>query len=252
MFSTLLKQGVLCALGLLAVNANAKCNADNCYRALFPCGSTAALSTATAFCATVTAGGTTATNYPTRATAACGTAPARYISACACGPTCTTTTLPCPTVTPGSLLPNGDFECGLAPWKTEVPDSSASAGVTTPGNTGTHSFEVVLSAPPATPQLGVSARVISATVPVEVGATYTLTFYTNFSDFGNGFIGVMANGSPIYTIDAGDNGAGVGFYSKNTVSYTASTSSVYFTFEFLFGTTSAGIDRIDTISLVKV
>ncbi|KAK3685306.1 hypothetical protein B0T22DRAFT_517330 [Podospora appendiculata] len=242
-----LKQGLLVAAGLLTIGTSATCHADNCYRALFPCSSAAALATATAYCATVTAGGTTATNYPTRATAACGTAPARYISACACGPTCTTTTPACPTATPPV---NGDFECGgLAPWTLQVPDPSASGAVTSPGNTGAFAFEVDLHAAPATTELGVSARIISAPFAVVPGAAYTLTFWTFFDQVDNGFIGVMVNGQPIWTVDAGD--LGFGAFHKSTVPVTPTTASVTLTFEFLFGAVSQAVDRIDSISFVK-
>ncbi|KAK8087598.1 hypothetical protein PG997_002559 [Apiospora hydei] len=122
---------------------------------MFPCASSAALSTAATYCQTITASGATATNYPTRAVSACGTTPARYLSACSCGPTCTTAT-PIPTATPcpapnptsGNVLSNSDFECGLAPWKPQIHDpSSASYLLTTAAasaHTGTHAFEVTL------------------------------------------------------------------------------------------------------------
>ncbi|KAI0506389.1 hypothetical protein F5B22DRAFT_453009 [Xylaria bambusicola] len=58
------------------------CNADNCYRALFPCPSPSVVTEAVRFCATVSAD--SATNYPTRAIDACGTGKERYISACSC------------------------------------------------------------------------------------------------------------------------------------------------------------------------
>ncbi|KAI1361526.1 hypothetical protein F5Y08DRAFT_16148 [Xylaria arbuscula] len=58
------------------------CNADNCYRALFPCPSPSAVTEAVRFCGTVSAD--SATNYPTRAIDACGTSKDRYISACSC------------------------------------------------------------------------------------------------------------------------------------------------------------------------
>ncbi|KAJ3566398.1 hypothetical protein NPX13_g7142 [Xylaria arbuscula] len=58
------------------------CNADNCYRALFPCPSPSAVTEAVRFCGTVSAN--SATNYPTRAIDACGTSKDRYISACSC------------------------------------------------------------------------------------------------------------------------------------------------------------------------
>jgi len=95
-----------------------------------PCQAPVIWSSARAFCATITAGGTTATDYPTRATAACGTAPAKYLSACARSLTCTPTTstsAPSPTSTTClhlGLVPNGDFEYGTTSWTVQVPDST--------------------------------------------------------------------------------------------------------------------------------
>ncbi|KAI0439497.1 hypothetical protein F4803DRAFT_44828 [Xylaria telfairii] len=60
----------------------AYCNADNCYRALFPCPSPWIVTEAVLYCATVSA--ISATNYPTQAISACGTEKDRYISACSC------------------------------------------------------------------------------------------------------------------------------------------------------------------------
>ncbi|KAI0533864.1 hypothetical protein GGR58DRAFT_516594 [Xylaria digitata] len=58
------------------------CNADNCYRALFPCPSPWVVIEAVRYCATVSAN--SASNYPTQAIAVCGTGKERYISACSC------------------------------------------------------------------------------------------------------------------------------------------------------------------------
>ncbi|KAL8636525.1 MAG: hypothetical protein Q9228_006085 [Teloschistes exilis] len=76
-----------CLLGASAVSATS-CNADNCLRALFPTQSPAVYSSDAAFCATFTTSPRTATtDFPSKASAACGTAPARYSSACSCRPT---------------------------------------------------------------------------------------------------------------------------------------------------------------------
>ncbi|KAK3941002.1 hypothetical protein QBC46DRAFT_363678 [Diplogelasinospora grovesii] len=261
MLSAMLNKGLLLAVGLLAAEASAACNANNCYRAMFPCGNAAQLSTASAFCATITAGGTTASNYPTKATAACGSDPSKYLSACACGPTCTptatgssasstitlssttsssssSTSNACTaTVTPNNLIANGDFECGQAPWTIEVPDRAAFAGLSDVGsNTGDNNFMVGLYSKPATPQLGVNARIISSTFPVTPGVNYRLSFYSEFSSTQAGFIGVMVNNNPIYTVDASDFGC-----------------CQYFpNFEFLFNTQiTDGSMRIDTIALTR-
>ncbi|KAL8791025.1 MAG: hypothetical protein Q9195_006099, partial [Heterodermia aff. obscurata] len=63
-----------------------------CLRALFPTQSPAVYSSDAAFCATFTATvRTQTTGFPSKATAACGTAPARYSSACSCKPTLAST-----------------------------------------------------------------------------------------------------------------------------------------------------------------
>ncbi|KAI2614993.1 hypothetical protein GGR54DRAFT_642731 [Hypoxylon sp. NC1633] len=74
-------------LFILAVHAQSGCNHDDCYNALFPCDSPVALAEALNYCSTV--GHYGATNYPARATAACGNTNKRaYISACACDVVC--------------------------------------------------------------------------------------------------------------------------------------------------------------------
>ena len=223
----------------------------SCYRALFPCGNPAAISSAVDFCLTLTAVKATATTTPTRATSACGTDPARYSSACSCGPTCTSTTptttaCPTPTGGAGGLVPNGDFECGITSWTPQVPDTAASWKISSPGATGTSAFEADLLAAPATPELGVSVRVTSASFAVVPGAEYTLTFNSWFDDLQSGFIGVMVNGEPIYTVDATDKGAGA--WHLNIVSYTPSVASINLRFEFLFGSQHApGVQKVDSV-----
>jgi hypothetical protein len=216
----------------------------SCYRALFPCKSPSAWSTASSFCATITSGANTATNYPTRATSACGTAPARYISACACGSTCTPTPVPCPSL---GLIPNGDFECDLASWTVQVPDPAATPSIVTPGNTGAKAFQAHLGSSPVSPELGVSARIISETVPVTVGAPATLTFSTFFTEGTEGFIGVQINGSPVLTIDAHDRPVGV--WNGFSLDYTPTSESLTVMFEFLFDAAraSTGDMRVDGV-----
>ncbi|OIW32617.1 hypothetical protein CONLIGDRAFT_699440 [Coniochaeta ligniaria NRRL 30616] len=243
---------LLASASLFSAVAQATCHADNCYRALFPCASPAAVSSAVDFCLTLTAVKASTTTTPTRAVSACGTDPARYSSACACGPTCpttiaTSTSTSCPSPTPaGNVVPNGDFECGIAPWTPEVPDSAATWTLSSPGATGSFAFEADLLGVPVSPELGVSVRVTSAAFAVTPGVVYTLTFNSWFDDLLSGFIGVMVNGSPIYTVDATDKGAGA--WHLNTVSYTPTAASVNLRFEFLFGTQhEPGVQRVDTV-----
>jgi hypothetical protein len=219
---------------------------------MFPCQSPAAWSTASAFCATVTAGGSTATNYPTRATAACGPTPDRYLSVCGCGPTCTPTPTG-PTTTPSAsctppptvgLLPNGDFECALEPWTVQVPDLAAKTSITSPGNTGSKAFQVRLFSSPSTPQMGVSARIISPRIAVAANVPCKLKFSAFFDNLEAGMIGVLINGAPVWTIDAKDKGANK--WVPVAVDYTPQTDYVTITFEFLFGLYPS-IDKIDSV-----
>lgn len=209
---------------------------------MFPCQSAAAWSTATSFCATITAGGTTATNYPTRATAACGTVPAKYLSVCGCGPTCTPTPTTCP---PLGLVPNGDFECDTTSWTVQVPDSAASTSIVSPGNTGTKAFQVQTRSAPITPELGVSARIISSTINAAANVPSKLTFASFFTSTDAGAIGVQINDAPVYLLDAADKPAGV--WNSNSIDYTPSTDQVVIKFEFLFGPYPSTA-RIDTVN----
>ncbi|KAK4210572.1 hypothetical protein QBC37DRAFT_376902 [Rhypophila decipiens] len=249
-----MKCTVLSFAAVLCVPTYAKCNADNCYRALFPCGNPVALGSAVNFCQSLTAGAGTPAVTPSRATSACGSGPARYSSACSCGPTCTTTSssavnTACPT--PTALVPNGDFECPYnVVWDPEVPDTSAIWELRQPGNTGNFAFEAHLLSPPATPELGVSVRVTSKPFTVTPNVPYKLGFASWFDSLDSGFIGVMINGSPVYTVDARDKGA-AGAWHDNTVSFTPTGSTVTLKFEFLFGNQHApSVQRIDTVTFI--
>ncbi|KAJ9134272.1 hypothetical protein NKR23_g10198 [Pleurostoma richardsiae] len=246
-----------CLLGgsLLASLVNADCHANNCYRALFPCPteSLSALAAATSYCATITQGTVTATNFPSRATSACGTDPSPYISACACGQTCAPA---CPAPTVG-ILPDGDFECtAVSPWRYEILDSSARVEVGPPANTGARSFGAVLTASPATAEQGVSVRLESRPLPVKAGRSYLLGFALWFSGPDVGFAGVKFNGVPVKTVDARDVPPTGEFHSSNAT-YTAPAgkdTTVTVAFEFLFDAArvSSGSQRVDTITLVEL
>jgi hypothetical protein len=253
------------SLGLFIVGSNAAtaCSADkyvptthpkytkpnseysSCYRALFPCPTPTAVSQAFAFCATITSGGQTATNFPARATAACGTSPDRYISACKCGPTCTTTAA-CSTPTAGLIY--GDFECGLPPWTTQVPDPAASVKISSPGFTGQKAVEADFTPPPQTPEFGTSARIISPAAPVAPGVTYKLTFATWFAPGSSGFTGIMINDIPYRTIDVFDFGP-QGSWHFNQLGWTANATetSALIKFEFLYGGDSKSVFKVDDV-----
>lgn len=233
---------------------------SSCYRALFPCGNPTALTSAISFCQALTAASPVTT--PTRATAACGAGSSRYLSACSCGPTCrtttTTTTTTSPSVntacpTPTALVPNGDFECIYnVVWDPQVPDPSAIWELRSPGNTGQFAFEAHLLSPPATPDLGVSVRVTSQSFIVTPGVRYRLGFASWFDDTAAGFIGVMINGVPVYTVDAGDKGP-AGVWYANEVVYTPAVASLNVRFEFLFGNQHVpALHRVDSVTFTPV
>lgn len=263
------RDGLLFAAVIFSTKINAACSADksvsdvhsffacishknySCFRALFPCLSPAAVSTASAFCATITSGTSTATNFPSRATAACGTDLVRYVSACKCGPTCsgstssTSTSSACtPSTTAGLVY--GDFECGLAPWSTQVPDPAATPTISSPGFMGNKAFEVDFHAPSVSKDQGASARLISPGISVRPGFNYKLTFATWFDNGNAGFTGVMVNNKPIYTIDAND--FGFGHWHFNQLSWTPNGTefSAIIKFEFVFEETTS-IDKIDSV-----
>jgi hypothetical protein len=150
---------------------------------------------------------------------------------------------------PNNIVPNGDFECGLLDWTLQVPDSSARTSISVESHTWSYAFEVDLLQPAKTTELGVSARIISKPVPVEDGTGYELRFWTYFDGPDNGFIGVTINGGFGYAVDARDKGWGA--WHENIVNYKADSSTAIIKFEFLFGMAVKGIDRLDTITLVK-
>ncbi|OHE96300.1 hypothetical protein CORC01_08372 [Colletotrichum orchidophilum] len=237
------------ATGTHAATTLARCNADKYSVPSLPFN--ICISAASAFCATITAGGTTATNFPTRATSACGTSASLYISACACGPTCSAIPTPTPTPTPcaasgSSLVANGDFECGIAPWIVQNLDQFARAGVTSKfAHTGQHSFESRLLYDRSLQNPAVSVRLSSPVISVQPNVPYRLTFWSYFDNHAAGFIGIQFNGEPKRTLDAGD-GAGWGVWKSFSVDYTPLTDKLDFTLEFLYGRV-ASVVRVDGI-----
>ncbi|KAF6818999.1 hypothetical protein CMUS01_11812 [Colletotrichum musicola] len=237
-------------IGSQAATTLARCNANNCYRALFPCPDPSAVSAASAFCATITASGTTATNFPARATKACSTAAAPYISACACGLTCLATPSSTPTSTPcvpyGGLLPSGDFECGIEPWTADTYDANSRVGITSASaNSGKQSFEAALLADRPLPQPPVVASLKSRSVSVQRNVPCKLTFAVWFDGPDAGFVGVRFNGVAGRTVDARD-GAGWGVWKTMSVDYTPDSENVEILFEFVSGR-DASLVRLDSV-----
>lgn len=230
---------------------------------------------ATAFCSTITAGGTTAANYPTRATAACGATPARYLSACACGPTCTPTPTASPTPTPSldcdpaptpegpppptqNLVVNGGFQCGLHAWAKETPDPVAVAGVVSlPGAGASGSsryFEAHLTGVAQPPVLEVSARVTQTGIQVVGNVPTRVIYYTKFNALNAGFVGVKINGNPVDTVSAADHGASsIDSWQWNEFSWTpgpdVSVATLEFEFIFTRHAPMSASQAIDAVSI---
>ena len=151
---------------------------------------------------------------------ACGTDPARYISACSRGPTCsatstttastttsttsTSTAAGCsPTPSNGGLI-YGDFECGdLGPWIPSGIQSGFSVATGTPGLTGKRSVQGVFTGPAACKNSCSVGKIVSPPIPVTPGVAYKMTWATWMDGHTSGFVGVVLNGGG-RTIDVYD------------------------------------------------
>jgi hypothetical protein len=243
----------------------------SCFRTLFPTTDLARLASAQSFCQTYTQGVSTATTgFPTRFTAGCGSSPSRYSSVCSCAPTATTTlvtttsttsttstsstsstsaasttsTAPICAPTPYETFQNGDFECGLYPWRALVTEGTTYA-LTSPGYTGSFAFEVDQNAP--LDGVGIGEASLQQLFYITPETTYLLTFDTFFNVGNGGFIGVKFNGVPQYTVDASDK-LGPGVWNSNSISFTATAGQYLLEFEFVFGTSSV-VTKIDNVVL---
>lgn len=222
------------------VSAASTCNHNDCYRALFPTASPSAISTASSFCQSLSQSPSgTVTNFPTRATSACGTSLQRYSSACAC---LGTALCDASQHASGSSVRNGDFECGLTPWIVNTTNRGSSS-ISGPAYSGSNSFGFTTNQatadfyPPSVQQ----------NVTVTPGRQYTLSFATWFSDADAGFTGVMLNHQAVFTDDAGDTSC-CKVWKPRSITYTPTTASLAIRFEFL---ASAGTHtfRLDKIAL---
>lgn len=161
---------------------------------------------------------------------------------------------------PLGILPDGEFECGLGAWTVEVPDPTCSAGAgsnaaASGGALGNYAWVVNEPEPPvySNTQEGVSARILSAPLPVVPGETYMLAFVTYFTEYDLGFIGVMVNDVALYTRDPGDQGQnGPTVFSPNIIFWTAGTGVTNATvrIEALFG--AAGTMMVDGVIFTQV
>ncbi|KAI4269947.1 MAG: hypothetical protein L6R38_007279 [Xanthoria sp. 2 TBL-2021] len=240
-----------------------QCNADNCLRALFPTPSPAVYSFDASVCATyITTVNTVATGFASRASAACGSSPARYSSACSCRPpilstmTTKTSTSATPTVTStctptpaNNVVRNGGFECGLNPWiAADIPNSRHS--IVSPGDASNFAYQYEQVGPVTSDNYERPASVNQDLI-VTVGKPYVLKFRTFFDKCtqSEGFVGVMLNHSPVYTVDACDFGAGA--FKDNTVSFTPTVSPYNLRFEFIIAENPALV-KIDNVVVTPV
>ena len=231
----------------------------SCLRALFPTKSPALYSSDAAFCATFTSSvDTRTTGFPSAASAACGTAPARYSSACSCKPTiqstltsATSSSTPSPTCVPYSnyndAVRNGDFECNLAPWVAQdIPGSTHS--ITSPGDNSkfAYQFNRVAPYPPGGTQ---NLASLSQSLGTVAGIPYNLRFRIYFDKCtqSGGLINVRINSRASTSVSACNQPVGV--FVSEFYQFTATGDDVLL-FQFLVpeGTT-VKIDNVSAIPL---
>ena len=154
---------------------------------------------------------------------------------------------PCSTPVPAnSIVQNGGFECGIAPWQQQIV-SVANAGLTSPGHNSQFAYEVNQT---GTPNISgtVPVPAISQTLTTVSGTTYTISFDTYITGSYAGFVGVKLNGQPYWTVDSQDH-LGPGVWNTNSFTHTADSTSMTLTFEFLAGYIGAHF-VIDNVSVV--
>jgi hypothetical protein len=147
----------------------------------------------------------------------------------------------------------GDFECGIAPWTSQVPDPAATVIVSSPGFTGNEALEVDFNPPSVTTEENISARIISPPIPVTPGTEYLLNWYTWFNNLDAGFIGVIINDVSLWTVDARDHGDVAATWNDNQFSWTAgagvTSATIQFEFDFIPSSDSINsVDKIDDIT----
>ncbi|KAM0322546.1 hypothetical protein ACHAQA_009393 [Verticillium albo-atrum] len=232
---------------ILAFQASASCYANECQQALFPCSDPEALASGTEFCATVTAYGTTATNYPDPATKVCGQEPSEYVTACACGSSCALSrAVGCPS-TKKNIIPNGGFECGLESWILEINHKAASGSVVKKPYAGAKAFEARFEGGSYD---GHAVRIGS---PDQDFVKYTplrFKFHTFFDSKKAGFLALRVNGKIHYTVDAVDKGWGA--WKANTVKVTPEENYLRVQFEWHFFDGVKALGRLDLITVEYV
>ncbi|KAL8724270.1 MAG: hypothetical protein Q9166_008040 [cf. Caloplaca sp. 2 TL-2023] len=159
-------------------------------------------------------------------------------------PTTTPTCVPTPA---NNIVKNGGFQCGLAPWvAADIPNSRHS--IASPGDASNYAYQYEQVGPITDDNYQRPASVNQDLI-VTVGQNYVLKFRTFFDKCtqSEGFVGVMLNRSPVYTVDACDFGAGA--FKDNTVTFTPTVSPYNLRFEFIIGENPAQV-KIDNVVVV--
>ncbi|KAI4189957.1 MAG: hypothetical protein LQ346_005017 [Caloplaca aetnensis] len=167
--------------------------------------------------------------------------------------TLTSTISPTPTCTPSrpvnDAVSNGGFECGLAPW---VPEDIVNTrhALTSPGDASSFAYEFD-QVGPKVPEADMHPASVYQDIYLAAGVTYNLKFRTFFDKCtqNEGFVGVMINRAPLYTVDACDKGAGA--FKDNLVQFTAAVNLINLRFEFLTNENPA-VFKIDNVSVVPL
>ncbi|KAI4255486.1 MAG: hypothetical protein L6R42_006707 [Xanthoria sp. 1 TBL-2021] len=234
---------VVLLCGVLAPGlATAKCNADNCYRALFATTTGPVYTSNSAFCATyTTAINTQITGFPNKAIApGCQSQFGRISSACSCNPTAATTTTtssntcaPTPSI---NIVKNGDFECNggsIVNWSLNQ-TSFAQCDVYHVGDNSYTAFRCLQYQAGA--QSGVPST-LSQNIPVTVGQTYAATWRTYVGGCGptyNGILRLRINGQVVNTLNACTQSSPYSYvYREFGAGFTATANPTVLQFEWL-------------------
>jgi hypothetical protein len=134
----------------------------------------------------------------------------------------------------------------------QVPDPAATVIVSSPGFTSNKALEVDFNPPSITTQEGISARIISPVIPATPGTEY-LNWYTFFNNLDAGFVGVVINDLPYWTVDVMDHGAGAWY--DNQFSWTAGTgvtnATIQFEWDFnLLHDSTHSVAKVDNITFL--
>ncbi|KAL8737746.1 MAG: hypothetical protein Q9181_001374 [Wetmoreana brouardii] len=170
------------------------------------------------------------------------------------------TVSPTPTCTPNpnpprpddSVVQNGGFECGLAPWIAEDVTNTKHA-ITSPGDGSNFAYQFDQIGP-VDPAADMHPAAVSQDLRLAANVPYRLKFRTFFDKCtqSEGFVGVMINSQPVYTVDACDHGAGL--FTDNTVEFTAPADQTNLRFEFLTheNLATVKIDNVEALQNLKL